>query len=447
MAAPTGGQPSLPAGQPPPTLAPNPTTPNTNPQSLDYSKVLKPSTLNSAMHERASNVEPITLRRAAILNGQPIIKFTEVEVERMNVIEGLQYAVVGKLSYGWPDLQQLRRMIPGQCGTKGECNIGVLRDKHVLNRMTLWEHFISFKSKNAHYIKDKDGYEYQLRPLIYEAKFKVGEETPKAMAWISFPGLLPTYFVKECLFSLASTVGKPLHLDMATINKTRPSCARVKVLVDPLADLPKKVRMDIENEATGETRTEWVNIQYDMLPKYCKMCKLQGHDEFECWRLHPELFVDKDNAKQAMNDADQNNCNKQPLIILSSGKVVGNVAGNSKEQWKEVKDNRVKAIVNKTEAQGNTEKEIVLVNNGEGQQVHVGNRVNNGGKQNEVQRQIGNEIVPVDQGVNKQVQMGNKFAVLEVIDEEEETDNQLVLVGENVQQSPRPYSNWEPEVS
>lgn len=70
-----------------------------------------------------------------------------------------------------------------------------------------------------------------------------------AMAWILFPGLLPTYFFKEYLFSLASVVGNPLYLDMATINKTRPNYARVKVLIDLLADHPKKVRMDIENES------------------------------------------------------------------------------------------------------------------------------------------------------------------------------------------------------
>lgn len=46
------------------------------------------------------------------------------------------------------------------------------------------------------------------------------------MAWISFPNLLPTYFVKEALLSLASAVGTPLHLDLATVNKTRPSCAK-----------------------------------------------------------------------------------------------------------------------------------------------------------------------------------------------------------------------------
>lgn len=53
---------------------------------------------------------------------------------------------------------------------------------------------------------------------------------------------------------------------MATINKTRPSCAKVKVLVDLLADLPKKVRMDIKN-GVGE-------IQYDF---YLNIAKRVGY--------------------------------------------------------------------------------------------------------------------------------------------------------------------------
>ncbi|MCE2055181.1 hypothetical protein HAX54_042138 [Datura stramonium] len=48
------------------------------------------------------------------------------------------------------------------------------------------------------------------------------------MAWISFPNLLPTFFSKETLFSLASAVEEPMQLDVATLNKIRPICARVK---------------------------------------------------------------------------------------------------------------------------------------------------------------------------------------------------------------------------
>lgn len=235
-----------------------------------------------------------------------------------------------KFSYGWPELNELRRILPIQCGIKGDCSIGQLRDKHVLIRLTLWQDFVTFSSKNVYHVKDKAGNDYQLRTLIYDYKFKVEEETPKDMAWISFPNLLPTCFVKECLFSLAYAVGKPIHLDLATINKTRPSCARVKVLVDLLTDLPKKVRMDIVNESTGEVRTEWVMILYDYLPKYCKECKLQGHDISECWRINPELkdrkkirqqesveVVQRRNTKPAKHDG--------PIMTLTSGKVVGNV--------------------------------------------------------------------------------------------------------------------------
>lgn len=113
---------------------------------------------------------------------------------------------------------------------------------------------------------------------------------------------------------------------MATINKTRPSCARVKVLVDLLAEHPKNVRMDIFNEASGETRTEWVNIKYDMIPKYCKECRLQGRDYFECWKTYPEISPYYQNKQNADDNNEQTQLHyNQPLMILSGGRIVGNV--------------------------------------------------------------------------------------------------------------------------
>ncbi|KAH0776097.1 hypothetical protein KY290_007508 [Solanum tuberosum] len=80
---------------------------------------------------------------------------------------------------------------------------------------------------------------------------------------------------------------------MATINKTRPSCARVKVQVDLMANLPKRVEIEVINPETKNTRIEKIKIQYDFLSKYCQTCKLQGHNEEECRSLHPELKHDK----------------------------------------------------------------------------------------------------------------------------------------------------------
>nr|XP_016492842.1 PREDICTED: uncharacterized protein LOC107812297 [Nicotiana tabacum] len=43
----------------------------------------------------------------------------------MNIFEGLQYPVVGKFLYGWPELQELRIIIPLQCGVKGNDTVSV----------------------------------------------------------------------------------------------------------------------------------------------------------------------------------------------------------------------------------------------------------------------------------------------------------------------------------
>lgn len=61
---------------------------------------------------------------------------------------------------------------------------------------------------------------------------------------------------------------------MATIYKTRPSFAGVKVQVDLMASFPNFVELEIEDPITKVSRVEKINIQYDMLPKYSKKCKL-----------------------------------------------------------------------------------------------------------------------------------------------------------------------------
>ncbi|KAH0696399.1 hypothetical protein KY290_013766 [Solanum tuberosum] len=221
-----------------------------------------------------------------------------------DIIKGHSSSVVGKFSYGAPDINELRDLIPKQCRLLGSCQIGLLRNRHVLIKCDRMDDYIKILSKNSYYIIAKDGYAYQRRPFIYDANFKAGEETTKATIWISFPDLLPTFFVKEVLFSLTSVVGKPLQLELATIKKTRPSCARVKVQVDLLTEKPKFVQMQLEDESTLEKRIINVRIQYDFLPAYCIKCKLQGHGEEECRVLHPEVVQQYDDTQITTQNID-----------------------------------------------------------------------------------------------------------------------------------------------
>lgn len=131
----------------------------------------------------------------------------------MMIMENLQYVVVGKFSYGLPELEDLRFQIPKQCNIKGECKIGLMRNRHILMRFSLMEDFVNILAKNVYYIVTKDGMAYQMIALIYNSKFKVDKETTLVMAWISFLDLLPTFFVKESIFSMAAAVSKPNHLE------------------------------------------------------------------------------------------------------------------------------------------------------------------------------------------------------------------------------------------
>ncbi|KAH0710890.1 hypothetical protein KY284_012317 [Solanum tuberosum] len=68
--------------------------------------------------------------------------------------------------------------------------------------------------------------------------------------------------------TIHTIVGKPIHLDNATINKTRSSCARVKVQVDLAADIPKQVEIEVVDNKHNMSRLIVIYVQYDVLPKY-----------------------------------------------------------------------------------------------------------------------------------------------------------------------------------
>lgn len=115
-------------------------------------------------------------------------------------------------------------------------------------------------TKIFYYIMAKNGYAYHMRPLIYDTKFKREEETTQAMAGISLPNLLPTFFEKESLFSVAVAVGKSIHLNNATINETRPSCSRVKVQVDLAADLSSHAEIEVVDNKINTTRIVAISV-------------------------------------------------------------------------------------------------------------------------------------------------------------------------------------------
>ncbi|KAK4353523.1 hypothetical protein RND71_025717 [Anisodus tanguticus] len=229
---------------------------------------------------------PIPIKPIVYLHGEPTIRFEKKEVEVMIHHQDLTLAIVGKFSHGWPDIAFLRNAIPKQCGLKAEVRIGLLCDRHVLIRCTIGEDFDTLMSRQTFEIKEKNR-PYFMRTFKWDVSFNPAEESRYAYGWISFPGLSPHYYGESTLFSLAAAVGSPIAIDAATLNKTRPSYARVKVEFDLLKNHPQHVVIQV-GEGDGIT-TEIQKIRYDFKPKYCTNCKLQGHDVDGCWNLKPTL--------------------------------------------------------------------------------------------------------------------------------------------------------------
>uniref|UniRef100_M1DEC4 DUF4283 domain-containing protein n=1 Tax=Solanum tuberosum TaxID=4113 RepID=M1DEC4_SOLTU len=220
------------------------TVPNihTTPITSSFADIIKGHRMKDMIGKgkAIADVEHIPQKKPNLVRGIPTISWISSEIQRMNVLENLQLVVVGKFSYGAPNIYELRSSIPKLCGIIGDVRLDIFLI-NILMRFDRMEDYIKILSKTSYYIIANDGFSYQMRPFIYDVNFKASEETTKATTWISFPDLSPTFFVKEVLFSLAFVVGKPLQLDLADINKTHPSCARVKVQVDQLAEKPEFV--------------------------------------------------------------------------------------------------------------------------------------------------------------------------------------------------------------
>lgn len=71
---------------------------------------------------------------------------------------------------------------------------------------------------------------------------------------------------------MTTVIGKPLKIDEATINFTRPSVARVCIEVDLLNTLPHHIWI-----GTSLSSGFWQAVASEGLPSYCTLCSKLGH--------------------------------------------------------------------------------------------------------------------------------------------------------------------------
>ncbi|KAH0714915.1 hypothetical protein KY284_007820 [Solanum tuberosum] len=157
MATASNGWPLLSVGEPPPI-----------PPTTSYLTSL-PQDLN-----KPTNPITIPVKEIIVTHGEPSVLWEEEEVNNMILQENLQYAIVGKFSYGWPELDEIRKIVPLQYDIKAKCNISFLRDRHILIRLTSMDKYVYVMSKSAYFLMANDGY-YKIRTLKWVPWFNFDE--------------------------------------------------------------------------------------------------------------------------------------------------------------------------------------------------------------------------------------------------------------------------------
>ncbi|XP_075089127.1 uncharacterized protein LOC107806652 [Nicotiana tabacum] len=252
----------------------------------------------------ASISTKLVLKPVQIVHGEPTIQFTMEERQTFAVEEGLHQAVVLKLSPRAPDLQVLRSLLPKILSIKGHCLIGHLAPRQLLLRLDQPEDFVNALARAVNSFSHS-GEQHQYRVFPWTVGYNPKEETSKAAVWISLPNLSPELFARQSLLSIANAVGKPIAIDKATQVKSRPSTARVKVILDLLDKLPTRIRLQYVDNASGKIVEVFQEVIYDNLPGYCIYCKRQGHIEEMCRLLLKNKIDDAENLVDDMSSVDK----------------------------------------------------------------------------------------------------------------------------------------------
>uniref|UniRef100_M1DSS2 Uncharacterized protein n=1 Tax=Solanum tuberosum TaxID=4113 RepID=M1DSS2_SOLTU len=132
------GQPLLEGGQP--TKA--------NFHTLSYTDSLKP---------QSGHIKKVPLKSVTYLHGETIVLWEQEEVDKMIINENLECAVIGKFSYGWPNIQDLRKLIPKQWiqRTKGSKLSTSGRSVEQVDASSKLEESPNIEIQKSHNVKDR----------------------------------------------------------------------------------------------------------------------------------------------------------------------------------------------------------------------------------------------------------------------------------------------------
>lgn len=142
------------------------------------------------------------------------------------MVEQCKFMLIGKFSLGSPTFRTLQTKFAG-FGFKEAVFIRLFNIKHVMIKFSNKEDFLRLWTRQIVHIDC-----FPIRIFKWTTSFNPKIESSIIPIWIILSELPLHLFDKKALFSIVALIGKPLHIDEPTVDRTQPSIARVCVELD-----------------------------------------------------------------------------------------------------------------------------------------------------------------------------------------------------------------------
>nr|GMD48138.1 TMV resistance protein N-like [Ipomoea batatas] len=214
----------------------------------------------------------------SILNmkGKPAVRFFKDEWGRLAEIEE-RVTLVGKFSKGRPPLELIREKFQSTFSLTGSAHVGSLDLRHILIKFSREDDCEKVLAKGLAMVAGKP-----MRLTRWSPDWSTRKESPLAAVWVELPGLPYHLFDHNSLKHLCRPVGKLLALDSATVRRTRPSVARVKLELDLLKPLVDEIWVGFADEGVDPEVGFWQRLEYENVPSFCSKCFKFGHVFSSC---------------------------------------------------------------------------------------------------------------------------------------------------------------------
>lgn len=155
--------------------------------------------------------------------GQLTVIFTRQDY-MVTLATRCQYTIIGKFLNTIPRMENISRIFISQTKLRGGVKIVHFNARTVYidldneyDHTTIW-------TKKFIYIQGQ-----RMDLQAWTPNFNPNEDNPTVLVWGVIPELLWHFYYKEVLSVVLSPIGKVLHLDLASMQKTRGSVAKVKM--------------------------------------------------------------------------------------------------------------------------------------------------------------------------------------------------------------------------